>query len=110
MAMRILTAIALALVITVTAASQATAGMCEEPPCGADPKHYKLYIGILGELGNLSKHDLFPNICRAKYKGDEKIRKALVDIGVTSYEIDHNDVAVIALKVLQEFKKSRGIH
>jgi hypothetical protein len=108
--MRTLTTVTLALVIAVAGASQAVAGMCEEPPYGADPKHYKLYIDTLGELGNLSKNDLFPNICRAKYKSDEKIRKALVDIGVTSYEIDHDDVAVIALKVLQEFKKSQGIH
>ena len=65
-------------------APNATAGMCDEPPYGADPKRYKLYIDTLGELGNLGKPDLFPNICRAKYKGDEKIRKSLVDVGLTS--------------------------
>ena len=108
--MRTLTTVALALLIGVAAASQAMAGMCDEPPYGADPKRYKLYIDTLGKLGNLSKQDLFPNICRAKYKGDEKLRKALVDIGVTSYEIDHDDVAVIALKVLQEFAKFQGKH
>jgi hypothetical protein len=54
--------------------------------------------------------DFLPNICRAKYKSDDKIRKALVDIGVTSYEIDHEDVTVIAIKVLEKFAKSQGIH
>ena len=83
----------------------------DEPPYGANPKHYKLYVDTLGDLGNLSKHDLLPNICRAKYKSDEKIHKALVDVGLTSYEIDHDDVAVITLKVLQEAKKFvQGIH
>jgi hypothetical protein len=38
------------------------------------------------------------------------MRKALVDIGVSSYEIDHEDVTVIALKVLKEFAKSQGRH
>lgn len=90
-------------------APNATVGMCDEPPYGADPKLYKLYFDTLGKLANLS-HDLFPNICRAKYKGDEKIRKALVDVGVTSYEIDHEDVAVIALKVLQEAEKFARSH
>ena len=83
--------------------------MCDEPPYGADPTRYKLFVDTLGELGTLSTRDLFPNICRAKYKSDEKLRKALFDIGVTSQEIDHDDVAVIALKVLQEFKNSQGI-
>ncbi len=107
--MRTLTTVTLAVLIAAAAASQASAGMCEEPPFGADTTRYKLFIDTLGELGTLSARDLFPNICRAKYKSDDKMRKALVDIGITSHEIDHDDVAVIALKVLQEFKKFQGI-
>src|SRR5437763_746468 len=69
-------AVVLALVIAVVASSQATAGMCEEPPYGANPKRYKLFVDIFTEGTTL---DFFPNICRAKYKSDDKIRKALVD-------------------------------
>jgi hypothetical protein len=98
---------ALALVIAVAATSQATAGICDEPPYGADPKRYKLFVDIFNEGATL---DFFPNICRAKYKSDEKMRKALVDIGVSSYDIDHDDVTVITLKVLKEFAKVQGRH
>jgi hypothetical protein len=47
--MRTLATVALALVIAVAAASQATAGMCDEPPYGADPKRYKLFVDIFSE-------------------------------------------------------------
>src|SRR5947208_1844479 len=78
--MRTLTTIVVALVIAVAAASQAMAGMCDDPPYGANQKSYKLFVDLFGEVGTL---DFLPNVCRAKYKGDEKIRKALVDIGVS---------------------------
>ena len=103
--MRTLTRLALALVIAVAGASHATAGMCDEPPYGADPKRYKLFVDMFSEGTTL---DFFPNICRAKYKSNEKMRKALVDVGVSSYEIDHDDVTVLALKVLKEFAKFQG--
>jgi hypothetical protein len=45
-----------------------------------------------------------------KYYGDEKTRKALVDIGITPYEINHDDVGLIALKVLQELQKCMDAH
>jgi hypothetical protein len=38
------------------------------------------------------------------------MRKALIDIGISNYELDHDDVSVIAIKVLKEFAKSKGIH
>jgi hypothetical protein len=79
--------------------------MCVEPSYGADQKRYKLFVDIFNEDATL---DFFPNICRAKYKSDEKIRKALVDIDVSSYDIDHDDVTVIALKVLKEFARVQG--
>ena len=105
--MRTLTTIVVALVIAVAAASQAMAGMCDDPPYGANQKSYKLFVDLFGEVGTL---DFLPNVCRAKYKGDEKIRKALVDIGVSSYEIDHDDVTLIAIKVLKEYAKVQRIH
>jgi hypothetical protein len=105
--MRTLTAIVVALVIAMAAASQAMAGMCEEPPYGASEKGYKLFVDTFGKAGSL---DFLPNVCRAKYKGDEKIRKALVDIGISSYEIDHDDVILIAIKALKEFAKFQKIH
>jgi hypothetical protein len=64
--MTTLSSVPLALVIAVAAASQATAGMCDEPPYGADPARYRLFVDTLGEVGTLSTRDLFPNICRAK--------------------------------------------
>jgi len=96
-----------ALVIAVAAASQAMAGMCDEPPYGANEKGYKLFVDTFGKAGSL---DFLPNVCRAKYIGDEKMRKALVDIGVSSYEIDHDDVTLIAIKVLKEYVKFQKIH
>jgi hypothetical protein len=106
--MRTLIAVALTMwVTTVATASQATAGMCDQPPYGADPKSYKLYIDKFSEKTTV---DFFPNICRAKYIGDERMRKSLVDVGVSSYEIDHDDVALIAVKVIEAYVKYKGIH
>ena len=106
--MRTLTVVAIALwVIAVAPASQAVAGLCDQPPYGADPKLYKIFVDLFSQGSTL---DFFPNICRAKYKGDEKMRKALIDIGISNYELDHDDVSVIAIKVLKEFAKSKGIH
>jgi hypothetical protein len=78
--MRTLTTI-VALVIAVAAASQAMAGMCDEPPYGADPKLYKIFVDLFSQGSTV---DFFPNVCRAKYKGDEKMRKALIDIGISN--------------------------
>ena len=106
--MRTLTLVAIALwVIAVAPASQAVAGLCDGPPYGADPKLYKIFVDLFSQGSTL---DFFPNICRAKYKADEKMRKALIDIGISNYELDHDDVSLIAIKVLKEFAKSQRIH
>ena len=95
-----------ALVIAVAAASQAMAGMCDEP-LGANEKSYKLFVDTFGKAGSL---DFLPNVCRAKYIGDEKMRKALIDIGISNYELDHDDVSLIAIKVLKEYAKFQKTH
>jgi hypothetical protein len=46
--------------------------MCDEAPHGADPKTYKIFVDAVREEATV---DFSPNICRAKYKGDQTIRK-----------------------------------
>jgi hypothetical protein len=41
--------------------------MCDEPPYGADPKLYKIFVDLFSQGSTV---DFFPNVCRAKYKGD----------------------------------------
>lgn len=70
--MRTLTRLALALVIAVAGASHATAGMCDEPPYGADPKRYKLFVDMFSEGTTL---DFFPNICAQSIKAMKRCAK-----------------------------------
>jgi hypothetical protein len=98
---------AAALAIWAGATAPAAAGLCDTPPYGADPKKYQLFIDTFSEGLTV---DFFSNICRAKYLSDEKMRKSLVDIGVPSQDIDHDDVTLIAIKVMEQYRKLNGVH
>jgi hypothetical protein len=100
-AMRTLIAIALLTLTTPVLA----AGLCDKPPYGSSgPKLYEVYVAMFG--ADYVK-PLLPNICRAKFKGDARMRKQLTNMGISNDVIDHEDVTLIAAKVLKAAMPAR---
>lgn len=106
-ACRFAAAVAAAAIVIATAVPPAFAGMCDQPPYAQKPEFYQKIVELFGRD---TLKEFLSNVCRVKYYGDEKTRKAMVDIGITPYEIDHEDVGLIALKVLQELQKCMDAH
>ncbi len=108
---RMLFLLTVALLMPLTAVA---ADKCAKPPYG-DKYGYRVYMKSLNSVVPASH--VFPPICRAKFDGDSRVRKALHSIGITDRQIQRLPVSALVIKeemalrnqylAAEEFQKGR---